>query len=813
MLRDELIPLNGLSAEEVEFRKLKALVNTKDKSKVSYFGIVVENTFTVFNIINFLIISGLFYFYFKFNDNRLLLDSIGILIVIFLNTLISIYQKIKAVRALEQVEILKKSKVKVIRDGHEFEINSEDVVLDDILVIRKGDQIPVDCVVVESKKFEVDESLITGESLAISRQKGDNLYSGSFCVNGIAYARVIRIGKDSYSNQIIHLAKKFKLATSPLMNKVNLIFSVSFLITLILIFFEGMLDVSKGDLGIEEIRRISTIAFTIIPEGLIFFSAITFAIGIYRISKIGAIVQKLNAIDSFTTVDIICLDKTGTITKNEINLSAIINLAEDIKIQKIEEYLGSFYQYSTNRTQTIEALSNFAINSNLKYLDDIPFDSEKKFGAVLFENSETKSYEIIILGALDILTDKVESSNRSIIFEKLNNQDLFGKRNLLLCKLVLKDIKNFSVKFVENNNLEPLAIVSFKDAIREDFVTVVEELRKKGKDFKVLTGDSTDSTYAILKETGISVDLDEIIDCRLWQSKEQKEIEKIVMTKKYFARLTPRQKLNIVKILKSNHQKVCFIGDGINDLPAIKEADLGIAMEEGMTITKEVSDIILQKNKFSLLPAIFDEGNRIINTVRYITTLYLVKNFTVLVMLIANWLEYIPFVLTPRKSSLLSALAVGLPSYFISFKNSNIKATGNFYKIVFRYVLSSSFIILFFSYSSYLISISFLKFSTETASNIMYSVFTLGTIASFFTLIAFEDKPNYNYYGFYAILMSVLFITFSFLRFDFPPLNFISAFYEFEVLNLSEFMIALVHSIVLTATLMLFHSKVKPNFT
>jgi len=801
----------GLTFEEVEFRKIKGLINIRDKShEIGYLQIVIENTLTVFNLINLLIISGLFYYYLTYNDNRLLLDSISILFVIFLNTIISIYQKIKAVRALEKVELLKEHKAKVIREGKEFIIDLNEIVLDDVIYLTRGDQIPVDSEVLICQKFEVDESLITGESLAISKNNGDNLLSGSFCVNGFAYAKVIRVGPESYSNQITHLARKFKLSTSPLMNKINIIFTISFIVTLVLIIIEGIRDFSVGEVAIEDVRKISTIAFTIIPEGLIFFSAITFSIGIYRISKIGAIVQQINAIDMFSSVDIICLDKTGTITKNEIVISDLISVNHNYSIGEIKSMLGSFYQHSSNKNQTIKTLQEFPICNTLTYIDEIPFDSELKYSAILFNNIKTGLSELVLLGALDILKSRIENRYKNKFDEALANRDLYGKRNLLFCKAVFQNTQKLKHSEIETMEFEPLAILSLKDSLREDFIETANKLSIIGKEFKVLTGDSLDATYSILRDVGLDVSVQDIVDCRLLTEKNIKEVEEIVLKHKYFARLTPSQKLKIVKILKSHHKKVCFIGDGINDLPAIKEADLGISMEEGTTITKEISYIILLKNKFSLLPEIFNEGNRIINTVRYITTLYLVKNFSVFIMLMLNWFMNAPFFLTPRKSSLLSALAVGLPSYFISFKNSNTNKTTQFHKSVVSYVLFSSIIIMFFSYISYYVSLKILNQPAAQSANIMYSIFTLGTITSFFTLVAFDDKTNYSYYAFYATLMAVLFIFFSAVQINYPPFNIISMFYEFELLSINEFFVIAIFFALMSSFLIYYH-KYKNN--
>ena len=796
----------GLRTDEVEFRKIKGLTNDrKDINKINYFQIVIENAFTIFNIINLFIISGLFYYYFKFNDNRLLLDSIGILIVILINTTLSIYQKIKAIRALEKVELLREHKAKVIREGLVYTINLDEIVIDDVIYLTRGDQIPVDCVILSSQKFEVDESLITGESLAISKKNGDNLLSGSFCVNGYAYAVVTRVGAESYSNQITRLAKKFKLSTSPLMNKINTVFIISFIVALILITIEGVRDISIGEIAIEDVRKISTIAFTIIPEGLIFFSAITFSIGIYRISRIGAIVQQINAIDTFPSIDVICLDKTGTITKNEIAISDFIPANQNYSIEQLKSLLGSFYSHSSNKNQTLETLRNFPISDQLIYVDEIPFNSELKYSAIIFNNISSGMTEIYVLGALDVMMEKNIIIHKGELDKVLQKYDLFGKRNLLFCKRIQNDVSELKKIDINELEFEPLAIVSLKDTLREDFVDITKQLSSMGKEFKVLTGDSVDATYTILRDVGLEVSLEDIIDFRLLNEKNIKQIDELVLKYKFFARLTPSQKLKIVKILKSHNKKVCFIGDGINDLPAIKEADLGISMEEGMTITKEVSDIVLLQNKFSLLPEIFKEGNKIINTIRYITSLYLVKNFSVLLMLFMNWFANTPFFLTPRKSSLLSALAVGLPSYFISFKNSNINKTTNFFNSLINYVFFTSIIIMFFSYSSYYVSSSIFGYSIVQSANIMYSVFTLGTITSFFTLVAFEDKSNYRNYALYATLMALLFMFFSIVRINIPPFNLISEFYEFEFWDWNDFILSFFFSVALSIVLIYFH--------
>ncbi|MCX7736338.1 MAG: HAD-IC family P-type ATPase [Candidatus Kapabacteria bacterium] len=803
----DLVPshIKGLSEDEVKERESKNLTNQTKKTNgyVNYFQIVIENTFTLFNLINFLIISFLFYFYFTKQDERLLLDSVGILVVIGINISFSIYQKIKSVRALKKIELLKNKKVKVVRDSKVLEIDISSIVLNDIILITKGDQIPVDSKVIKSMKFEVDESLITGESLPIAKFDNDDLLSGSYCVNGLAYIEVKKVGLESYTNTITQFAKKIKINTSPLMNKINLIFTVSFLITLVLIFIEGVLIGRTESIDIESIRKISTIAFTLIPEGLIFFTTFTIVIGIYNISKIGAIIQKLNAIDSFSTVDIICLDKTGTITKNKILIHKIISIDENTGIDLLKRYLGDFYQLSLHKNSTIGVFSSFNSENNLLLLDQIPFDSELKYSVVLQKKNDTN--HLYILGSFETIIEKLDQRSQYRLNTLCDNENITGYRNLLFCYIPNYEYEKIQNKIFKHPNLKPMGIISLKDEVREDIESTLTDLKQINKEIKILTGDSIDATFSVLKEVGLCAKREDIFDGNNLKSISDDETLEIVTSYDFFARLTPSQKLRIVKILKQTKKQICFIGDGLNDLPAIKEADLGIAMDSGVTATKEVSDIILLKNKFSLLPDIFKEGNRIINTVTFIVLFYLIKNFSVFLMVLLNWIFLLPFPLTPRRSSLLSALAIGLPSYFVSLKNKRVNDVSNFWKDVSITVISASLTSLLFIYLSNYFSHRFLMIKPIEADYILFSIFILSSIANFYFIVAFRDFINRKNYLVYTILMILIFILFSAIKLNFFPFNIITDFYEVMIMDIHQWLIVVIFSIFSFMALFFIH--------
>lgn len=799
------VSFSGLSDEEVKERVSKNLVNSINRSKTGfhYLQIIIENAFTLFNVINFTIILFLFYFYFTKQDDRLLLDSVGILIVIGLNTTFAIYQKIKSVKAIEKVELLKNRKVNVIRNSKILEIDLSSIVLNDILIIRKGDQIPVDSKIIKSIKFEVDESLITGESLSIPKKDNDDLLSGSFCINGMAYIEATKVGYDSYSNQITSLARKYKLTTSPLMNRINLIFTISFIVTLILIVIQAMIINDSVEFQIESIRKISTIAFTLIPEGLIFFTTFTIFIGIYKISKIGAIIQKLNAIDSFSTINVICLDKTGTITKNKITINKIINISNSFESAEINRMLGNYYHFSTNKNATIEVFSPFDSDSNTVYLDEIPFDSELKYSAILINNN--KKNDLFVLGSLEKISEALDLEHKAKISNVFNQEELFGFRNLIFCNINDYEFREIQADFFFHSRLKPICIISLKDEVRDDVVQTLTEFKNMGKEIRILTGDTVDATYSVLREVGINISYNGICEGRNLINLSKSELLNVIQEYKYFAALTPSQKLNLVKILKQSHKQICFIGDGLNDLPAIKEADLGIAMESGLTITKEVSDIVLLKNKFSLLPEIFREGNRIINSVFFITTLYLVKNFTVFLMVLMNWMFQLPFPLTPRRSSLLSALAIGLPSYFISIKNKKIVQIKDYWKELLLVVIPPSITLIIMIYSSLFISRFGLTLSSAEIEYVMFSVLILCSIINFFCFVSFQDTQNRKKYLLFSFLMIILLIFFNSIELQFIPFSIFTDFYEIEIMSVKQWIISIIFTLLCALALLIIH--------
>jgi len=797
------LDINGLSSDEVNERVQEGLINhVKNTHVKSKLEIIFENAFNVFNIINLTVISFLLYFYFKTEDTRLFLDSIGIITVTFANTLIAIIQELKAARTLEKMDLLKHQEVFVLRDGKTVKVSKQEVVKDEVILLKTGDQIIVDGKVLASERLEIDESLVTGESIPIDKTPGDELLSGSFCVYGQGYYKAEKVGNDSFAAHLTGQAKKFKFNTSPLQKKINFLFVLSFAITVLLVLYEFFHSLSSGDFSIDDARKISTIATSLIPEGLVFFSSITFTIGIIRIAKIGAIIQKINAIDTFPAINVVCMDKTGTLTQNNIKVASV-HPVNGLGRQEFERLLGDFSNLSSEQNATLKSLTVFPAANTSKNLDEIPFRSDIKMSAVKLERNGT--IDTFLLGAYDILAQKYSGPYKEQMLEVFEKNQLHGYRNLLFAKLKNKVDEALSIESIMEDESEPLGIVSLKDEARQDAGQALHLFKANNIDIKIISGDSGDSVLTTLHEIGWDVPAEKVFTGKALEELSKSEFENAVLQHSIFVRLKPEQKLDIVKSLKHKRKQTAMIGDGVNDLLALKEANLGIAMEEGSAISKEVSDIVLLKNKFELLPKIFDEGNKIINTVMYVSNLFLSKNALIVILSVLPWMLNIIYPLTPRKGALISLLGIGLPAYFIALQNKNTNPQKHFYRQLFWFILASCIIIIGGTYFGCFLASDFYQLNEIKAGNIMMSILVLMSIANYIGAVAFEDSSNLSKHVTYALLIILGYAVFATFNFDNFIFTSVITFYEISAHSSLEWVIVALVTVPFTALLMFVH--------
>ena len=789
--------IKGLSTQEVNDRIQKGLQNRASLKKTKTISqILVENVFSVFNILILSIIIFLLVFYFITGDKRLFFDSIGTTFVIILNTCIAVYQEVKAKRALDKVSLLLKKEVNVIRDGQKISIGQSEIVVDDIIFLERGDQVAVDGKVIEGNHLEIDESLLTGESHPVIKKENDNIMSGSFCVSGNGYFTAEKVGDDSYASEITKLAKKYKMNVSPLQSKLNLIVKILFAMAIFLAGIQVIKDPSGfGD--VDFIRRISTILLSLIPQGLVLMSSVTFALGIYRISKIGAIIQKLNAIESFSNVKVVCTDKTGTLTRNKLTVNQVNMLNDSITVDEAKKMLGTYAKFSSDKNATLRTLDGFPADENAKLVDEMPFSSEKKMSLVrLAEGSEQVTF---ILGGYDILIEK------SAIKEKADT--IYNEKGLKVYRNILFGKINSGKTFEELQNetasieIEPICIISITDQVRGDVMDAINLFHKNNIDVKILSGDAAVAIQAVAQEIGWSIQDNELISGSELDNVKEENLAGVIMQKKIFARLRPDHKLRIIKSLRHEKIYTAMIGDGVNDLPAIKESDMGIAMEEGSQITKEVADIVLLKNKFSLLPSIFDEGNKIVNTVSSVAKLFLTKNFLVINLIILSTYFSVHFPLTPRRVSLINIFSIGLPAFIIALKNNNVNKALHFSKDLFSFVITSSLIIVGAAYACEVLMREQPLFNRADIQMAMMSVMIIITSANFLSVALRKGGKNTWLYLGYGLFIVILYMFLAQTQINSKVLNDIKEFYEIDFLKPAFLHIVLMISLIGSAVL------------
>ena len=798
--------IKGLTNEEIRQRKEKGLTNKSASQKTKTYGeIVIENIFSLFNFILIGIILFILFFYLRDSDKRLLLDTIGIIMIAFTNTSISLYQEIKSKIALDKVNLLLKKDITVIRNSAKMKIDQTEIVKDDIIEIARGDQIVVDGRILTSKRLEIDESLLTGESVPIEKNIDDIVLSGSFCVSGSGYYIAEKVGEESHANKVTSLAKKYKFTLTPLQKRINLILKLLFGIALLLVVIEvisyNLASVTNYTYT-DHIRKIATILISLVPQGLVLTASVTFAVGVYRISKIGAIVQKLNAVESFSNVEYVCMDKTGTLTENRQKVNTVTITNTEITEDEAKELIGTFAFHSTEKNATIGALECLPVNNSFKYVNEIPFSSDTKISVIELETNSGK--QIFVLGAYDVLLEKTEQKTSDQISKLFQKNNLAVYRNLLFGKAEYSESLEDKTKFFDNFRIMPLAIISLSDTIRHDVMDAINLFQNNGIKFRILTGDAPEAVAAILREIGWNIDNDEMITGAQLDRMTEDEFTGTIFEKVLFARLKPEHKLKIIKTFRKNKKHTAMIGDGVNDLPAIKSADIGIAMEEGSAITKEVADIVLLKNKFSLLPQIFDEGNKIVNSVNSVAKLFLTKNFLVIFLTMFSLLALLDFPLTPRRVSLLNVFSIGLPAFIITWKNNNVSKNKNFVKDVFSFVITSSLLLVICSFTSRAVFSRFAVLTNVETDMAIMTVIIILAVVNFF-IVARESESHAKIYYIYGIMLIILFVFLTAFNVDFYLFRVLRNFYEIYHLGFSAWIIIALITSVFAVVFVLIH--------
>lgn len=661
---------NGLTRQEVEYRINNNLVNNENiKYTRSTKTIILTNIFTLFNFINIGLLilvlttgsfqNGLFAF------------------IIIINTIIAIIQEIKAKVILDNLKIATQEKVKVKRDGEIREILKTEIVIDDILVLSSGDQVVVDSVILKSSNLEVDESIITGESDPILKKKDDKLLSGAVVISGDCLAKVVSIGKDNYEHKLIKEASNIEKQDSYLMKSVNKILKI---VTFLIIPVGVLLFVSQYFYSGQSYKEaiLSTVAGIIgmIPEGLVLLTSLALTVGVIKMAKRKVIIQKLSGIEMLSCVDVLCLDKTGTITDGSMEVVDTVNLTDD----NIPEIMFNMIPDKLVNATDIAISKKFTKGKVYNVKKIIPFSSYRKYSAKVFDQNT------YILGALEYITKENISKYDKYLSKYIEK----GYRIISLCK---------SKKSIEKeipSDVKVIAFIIIKDNVRLNAKETLKYFKEQEVDIKIISGDNPRTVSNIMKGLDFP-NYDKYIEGSMLPT-DYNELINVVNNYTIFGRCTPKQKQLIIRALKEKNT-VGMIGDGVNDILALKESDCGIALSTGISAARSVSEVVLTTEDFSVLPKIVDEGRRVVNNIERVASMFLVKTtysllLSVLVVILSH--EY-PFY--PIQLSLIGSICVGVPSFFLALEPNYNKVTGNFMVKVFRNALPSGicvFINIFF---------------------------------------------------------------------------------------------------------------------
>ena len=671
--------MTGLTDEQVRERIEEGKVNADENPNTrTYKQIVRENTLTFFNFLNLvLLILVLVVGSYK---NAFF---VGIIII---NTLIGIAQEIRAKITIDKLAILTARKSIVIREGQKWTVPTEELVLDDIVCLKTGDQVPADARILEGS-LEVNESLLTGESDNLPKNEGDELFSGSFVTSGEACCQIIHVGKENYASQITSEAKEFKRHNSELKNSLNAILKV---ISIIIVPLGGLLFYKQYYLAGDSFRDsvVSMVAGVLgmIPEGLVLLTSVALTLGALVLANKKTLVQELYCIETLARVDTLCLDKTGTITEGtmcvervepyipgskpaEENSAVPLEVSEENtdQLTEIEKIMAGLMHVLKDQNATIDALrKRFPAKQNLTLEHVIPFSSDRKYSGAVFEETGT-----CLMGAAQFLFPE-ENSELTVCCQQ------YAEEGLRVLVLAVSPEKAEGTELPEG--LKPLGLLLLTDVIRQEAPDTLEFFDSQEVDLKVISGDDPVTVASIARRAGLK-NADQFVDATTLETEEQ--LYEAVSQYSVFGRVTPQQKKQMVQALKAQGHTVAMTGDGVNDVLALKEADCSIAMAQGSDAAKNIANVVLLDSNFASMPHIVNQGRRVVNNIRTAASMFLIKTmFSVMLSLLTIFFgNSYPF--EPIQMSLISACAVGIPTFLLAQENNYEKIDHTFLRHVF----------------------------------------------------------------------------------------------------------------------------------
>lgn len=662
----------GLSDEQVNLRIKEKLVNkVSEKFSKSYFSIVKDNLFTFFNLLGLIVCIALAIIGAE-------LSRFFFVVIYLANISIGIIQEIRAKKCIEKLSLMASKTVTTMRNGKEVEILSTDLVLDDIYKLSMGDQVPTDSIIL-SGDVEVNESLLTGESVPIKKSVGDFLYAGSFIISGTPILRADKVGKENYIEILSSKAKKYKKPHSELMTSLRIIIksigaiilpiALAFILKSFIFFDIPVFDIIDGA---------STVVIGMIPSGMFLLTSVALAVGVIKLARQNTLVQDLYSLEMLARVDTICFDKTGTLTDGQMSVDKTIDIDSSENVNLI---MSSMLSAMTSNNQTELALKDFFTQENILAVNSIiQFNSTRKFACASLSDGFTYAY-----GAPEFILD---DNTYITVSEKINDYAKQGFRVILLAKSSTPIIND-----TPPQDFQPVSLILIIDHVREDAIRTIQWFKDNDVAIKVISGDNPVTVSVIASKAGVE-NADKYLSL---EGLSDEEIIKLANDYTVFGRVSPEQKAVLVKAIKSQGHITAMTGDGVNDILALKEADCAISVGSGSQAAKNISHLVLLDNNFATMPNVVHEGRRVINNVKSSSSLFLMKTmftifFSLLMLFMPNAPVY-PFSLS--QMLLLEFFIIGIASFVLSLQPNDKRVSGTFINSVFLKALPYAILMVF----------------------------------------------------------------------------------------------------------------------
>jgi cation-transporting ATPase E len=644
----------GLTSEEAEARKLAGQSNAVTwTTSRSFARIVVENAATPINIVLFGIsaaLLGLGLFGDAFLTGGLVLG----------NVVVGVFQETRAKRQLDRIALLNRPLAAVIRDREETEIAPEDIVIGDCVVLRPGDQVFADGRLLSVSSLGMDESLLTGESDILAKRAGDEVVSGTYALTGSGVYETIRVGADTTANEITARARQSRMPRTPLQREVGFVLWAMTAVVVILGIVVARSFQDDGDITFRETVRAAAVIVALVPQGLAVMVTVSYAMAAVRLAGTGVLIQHMNAVESISHVDVLCLDKTGTLTTNRLTIECLKPYG--ISEAELQTTLGAFASSASFRNRTADAIQESFEQPARRFVDEVAFDSTRKWSGLAFDDRSLSG--LYIFGAPDVIAPSVadgpsvlsdaeewtEKGLRVLLFARNENQRRFPGS---------EEAPSLP------SELTALGLVVLRDETRPDAAGVINEFAETGISLKVISGDHPETVASLAGQAGLPVDGEAVYGPDL-EGMEAAELAGVAQRGTVFGRVSPRSKERIVESLRRSGSYVAMVGDGVNDVPALKAAHVAVALRSGSVITRDIADMVLLNDAFSNLPRAFREGQRIRKGMESIFRVFLTRTVSLTLMILAISVLDDPFPVTPKHTALIAMLTVGIPTLFLA---------------------------------------------------------------------------------------------------------------------------------------------------